>query len=219
MTTLYAETNLLLELAYRQEQADYCEQFLDAAEAGQLKLVVPMLALFEPLYKWRGDQDRHSKRAEEWQNLARQLDRRKDEVSAELHATLAQAAQHARKLVEIERRALANVIDRIARCARVIPLLPQDFAAAYEHEQMGLMPADALILVAILRDAREHSEAHERSNGLFFFTRDSNFTRNAVVHNRLKEAGIEPLSSAEHLVKKLRSRGAMLAEPRLARGE
>jgi len=45
---IYVETNLVLELAFQQEQFASCEKILQLCEAGQAQLVIPAYSLAEP---------------------------------------------------------------------------------------------------------------------------------------------------------------------------
>lgn len=49
MRRLYVESNFVLELVLAQEQSEYCENLLQAAEAGDIELVLPSFCLGEPL--------------------------------------------------------------------------------------------------------------------------------------------------------------------------
>lgn len=45
---IYAESNFVLELAFRQEDCDSCEDILKLAEAGKIELLLPAYCLGEP---------------------------------------------------------------------------------------------------------------------------------------------------------------------------
>lgn len=48
MTLVYVETNFVLELVLRQEQAESCEDLLQLGESGDVQLVIPAYSLVEP---------------------------------------------------------------------------------------------------------------------------------------------------------------------------
>lgn len=45
---VYCESNFVLELAYEQSEATYCQQLLAAAKEGRIDLAIPAYSLTEP---------------------------------------------------------------------------------------------------------------------------------------------------------------------------
>lgn len=203
MHTVYVETNFILRLALSQEQSNECERIVGAAEANKLMLALPILALFESLYKLRG---KRQNRAEQSSYLLRMLDdlRRSDvELHQEVASYLQQAHLRIGELDDHEREELAATIDRLRQCAHILPVSPSLFHEAYEHERRALQSADALMLTAILTHARDTQG--ER----FFLTSDSDFSSSPAVRQLIKDAGLQLFHKPQVLLTRLRARGVL----------
>lgn len=159
MIRLFVETPFVLQLALRQEQAGVCAQLLDLAESGALELVVPLLALVEPLGTFRLRTNKHRERNNRWREEARDLARTDEPRYRSAAQALKEARLHMAEMDDEERRRLDAVIARTWKSARIALPSASTFQIAYELERKGQSgkgqtSIDALAIATILEDAR-----------------------------------------------------------------
>lgn len=207
MVTLYVESNFILRLALRQEQRQECERLMQAAESNSLKLAMPVLALFESLYRIRGKSQERAAQDRQLLQMFKELRRTDIEPHLQAASHLHEARLKLELLDGLERSQLASTIERLGRCAHILGVSTSLFQEAYEYEaqeEMSLESADALMLSAILAHARETEG--ER----FFLTSDSDFSSSPAVRHLLKSAGLQLFREPQVLLTRLRARGVLL---------
>jgi predicted nucleic acid-binding protein len=145
---VYVESNFVLELAFRQEDCKSCEELLDLAEAGMIKLVLPAYCLGEPyeriVRRDRQRKDVHRKLSEELRELARS-------------APYAEAAANLNNLTgllvesgEQEMSQLNAVLSRLLRIATLIPTDHEVIHNALDAQQnLSLSPQDSIVYASI----------------------------------------------------------------------
>lgn len=143
-----AESNFVFEIALRQDEEEHASAILDLAEAGKIRLAVPAYALVEPLHKLarikrlRGD-------------LAQALDKelaemaRSADFSTVRESSTATVAALARKS-DVDKSEYGKVVDRLLRCAEVVPLTGAVIRAARSRELLDLASQDALIFESVV---------------------------------------------------------------------
>ena len=164
---VYVESNFVLELALRQEQARSCEEILDLCGRG-LRLFVPAYSLAEPyetLVRRRRQRRRVMRDLEsEWRQLARSAaysDHAEgfDTVSALL---ISSAEQDATRL-EAVRAKIMEVGD-------VIPLEESVLAASTRYQgAYGFEPQDAIVFASVVT----HLEGDTAGESSCFLNRNS----------------------------------------------
>jgi predicted nucleic acid-binding protein len=144
---VYVESNFVLELALKQEQHESCEQLVQLASAGSIKLVIPTFSLAEPHDALIA---RDKPRRKLGNDLKSHLDelgrseqyRRVPDTFGRLAGTLLAAGA-------IERDGLRRALERILEVAEVIPLDADVLRSASELQQKDWdMPAKDLIVFA-----------------------------------------------------------------------
>jgi hypothetical protein len=144
------ESNFVLELALRQEEAADADRIVKLAETSKIQLVIPACALFEPYEtlvrrsKQRGDLI--NKLRSEIEQLARSANfAHLRDSSTPVTGTLAES-------LKIEAGALCATIRRLADVALVLPLSDQTLKAAIDIQvQLRLQPQDAVVFASIDR--------------------------------------------------------------------
>lgn len=145
---IYVESNFVLELAFRQEDYESCENILKLAESGKIALMLPAYCLGEPYERLvrrdRQRRDVHRKLSEELRELARS-------------APYADAAANLNNLTgllvesgEQEMSQLNEVLVRLLDIATLIPLDREVLRNALLAQQnFGLSPQDAIVYASV----------------------------------------------------------------------
>jgi predicted nucleic acid-binding protein len=148
---VYIESNFPLELARRQEEVADAEDLLKLAEAQRIELVYPAIALTEPfstLLRYANERSRVL------QTLNHQLsDLARSQPHQPLVASMAPVVKLLTNLRKDETDLLEQVVDRILKVGRAVPLTASIFAAARAAEmQFDLSPQDAIIYASVVED-------------------------------------------------------------------
>jgi predicted nucleic acid-binding protein len=196
---VYVETNFVLEIALRQEQAESCEEILRLCKLRRAELVLPALAIaesYETLVRRHKDRKRlrldldkevgqlvrsegYSKRVLDFKGLAALLS-----DSAEEEAKRLQAAR-----------------DRLIRLARILPLDLPTMKSATTCEKRHSLPArDALIYASVIRDLRR------RRSESCFLSRDAGDFDDPGLVEELRRKGCKVLFHFKDGLRYLRSR-------------
>lgn len=114
------ESNFVLELAFRQDEAKECEQLLALAAEGAITLAIPGCSLFEP-YETLGRRTKHREYIsrllkDEFAQLSR------SEGLAELVDTSKVIGLLLAECGQVQLAELDSTIDKLSRAATVIPL-------------------------------------------------------------------------------------------------
>lgn len=145
---VYVESNFVLELAFRQEDCESCENILQLAEAGKIELMLPAYCLGEPYERLvrrdRQRRDVHRKLSEELRELARS-------------APYADAAANLNNLTgllvesgEQEMSQLNAVLGRLLEIATLITLDREVLGNALLAQQnLGLSPQDSIVYASV----------------------------------------------------------------------
>lgn len=151
-----AESNFVLELAFQQEECDEVERLVAMAEAGEVELVIPACALFEPYETLVRRRKERNTTLTRLRNELRQLARSKAfanlaETSRTVTGTLAESA-------DIEAKGLEDTVRRLVRCSVVQPLSARIFENALSaRTQFRLGPQDAIVFASVDEHARGHA--------------------------------------------------------------
>lgn len=182
---LYVETNFLLEIVLRQEQAESAESLLLAAESGVLEMAVPEFSLAEAYARVRrlgnGYAELHLRlQAEVTRELARSAHYTTAAAAIEplLTALREWTGEQLRRIDETALRALT-----VARCLAVNGPLFE--AALRLAERLALPTPDAVVLAAILHDL----DARPTSAHTAFATRDTRFHEDRAIRDELESRG------------------------------
>ncbi|HWE36158.1 MAG TPA: hypothetical protein VG406_06265 [Isosphaeraceae bacterium] len=158
---IYAESNLVLELALDQEQADAARRIVELAEAGRVALVLPAVALSEPFSNLAYRQRERRRIIGEIQRERAQLQR--SAMHRHLAVALAEISDRWDSLANVEDVALNVVAARLFRTAGLLPIDSHVFEAGLEYQvKYELRPQDAIIYASIVADlsgsAKENSQ-------------------------------------------------------------
>lgn len=151
---VYVESNFVLELAFMQEEHEYCEEIISLAEIGNIGLVLPAFSIGEPYEAWV----RRSKRRQELYNSlvteTQELSRSKpyQESSKELRELTNLLVQSG----EEEKRRLDEALDRILNIAEIIPIGLETIRAAISFQKSrSLKPQDSIVYASVLQHLKE----------------------------------------------------------------
>ncbi len=144
------ESNFVLELTYRQEEAQDADGIIALAEARRIELVIPACCLFEPyetLIRRRKD---NNALLGSLQTKLRQLAR------CEPYADLLDSSERVTRALadsgDIHAQSLSETVMRIARVANVLALTTEVIQAAIDAEALfQLSPQDAVVFASINR--------------------------------------------------------------------
>jgi predicted nucleic acid-binding protein len=146
---IYVETNFVLELALRQEQAAFCRRILARCLGGQSRLVLPAFSLAEPFHAIVGRFKQRRQAAEGIRTQLRQLSRH-ETLAQEVEALQSVTAFLVRSEVE-ERKSLQVAVQEVVRIAGIIPLDASTLDEAFEVERtFKLSPQDSIVLASVL---------------------------------------------------------------------
>ena len=133
------ESNFVLELAFRQDEATECERLLRLAAENAITLAIPGCSLFEP-YETFGRRMKHRAHVahllrQEFSQLARSEGREKLMETSDLVArVLAESG-------EVQGKDLDSTIDKVSNVATVIPLTAEVVQRARHSTRVSVVPA------------------------------------------------------------------------------
>lgn len=146
---VYVESNFILELALRQEQAAACEKILSICEAGKAKLVLPAFCIAEPY-------ETLVRRAKQRGNLSRDLATELGQLlRSEPYREEVGALQDVTNILlrsgEEETQRLNQTLDRVLNITDVIPLERNILMSAIAHQAgLDLSPPDSIVYASVL---------------------------------------------------------------------
>lgn len=194
---VYVETNFLLELAYRQERCDSCEEILRLAKEGQILLALPAFAAAEARLESR-------RRAKEREELHAQLRKHIREIArSEPFRGLMEESKGVmdalvQGLVQTQ-ESLEDLILAVETQGVHIPLTGEVVAMArWAASAYKIAPEDALVLESI------HSHAQRHSGAKCFVSRDRAFMA-PLIREHLSNEGCKILSDFPDAVAYIRN--------------
>jgi predicted nucleic acid-binding protein len=154
---VYIETNFILELAFAQEQQEYCQQVVALAEANKINLVIPAFSLAEPyetlVRRGKVRTQLHNDLGKELRQLSRS-----QPYQNEVQAFQSITGLLVRSIHEEDRR-LIDTLEHLSKVAYIIPLNGA-VIASITHQRTRHQPApqDAIVYSSVLQHL-------EQSNG------------------------------------------------------
>lgn len=144
-----AESNFVLQLALEQEEGAAARSILDLAANGEIRLVIPACALFEPYETLIRRRRKRGRLVAEFRREVNELAR--SNAFSELADSCRSVTDTIDGSAVTEANALDDAIDRIARVAIVLPLTSPivTAATAYRRLDYDLTPPDAIIFASI----------------------------------------------------------------------
>jgi predicted nucleic acid-binding protein len=204
--TVYVECPFVLQLALKQEHAEYCERIASAATGGAFEIALPIVALVGPLYVQRGDLNERRKLASAWRAQANQLKRTNAVTHQDAVAAMEEALVKVAPIDDADRTSIADTIARLSRTCRLLPFHESLFAQGFSIERrMGLTSVDALAVATILDEARTLNPlSHDRA----FLALDKKSMASAIPE--LRAAGVQMCGEPASLEAWLKARGVTL---------
>jgi predicted nucleic acid-binding protein len=142
------ESNFVLELAFRHEEAIHCTHLLTLAEQKAIQLVIPACALFEPYETLIRREKERAKVADGLKQELQQLAR--TDTYAELGKTSETVTRTLAESSKEQAGSLSKTIDRVVSIATVIPLdanvIKHSLAIQLAY---GLPPQDSVVFASI----------------------------------------------------------------------
>lgn len=144
----YVESNFVLELAFRQEHCESCENLLQLAEGGKIELVLPAYCIGEPYERLvrrdRQRRDVHRKLSDELRELGR---------SASFTDAVANLNSLTGLLIEAgeqEMSQLNGILIRLLDTATLISVDHEVLKSALRAQQnLGLSPQDSIVYASV----------------------------------------------------------------------
>lgn len=203
MIIIYAESPFVLQLAWKQEHEEICERIANGAAGHAFELVLPMVALVEPLNAQRKNSIERRNVADLWRKQVRQLKRTSSSIYQDAVAAMEDALVKAAAIDDEERVSIAATISRLSAICRVLPFRDSLFGDGFSIERrLDLTSVDALAIATILDDAR--TTTADRA----FLSLDRKSMAPAV--SLLKDAGVDVCNAPASLEAWLKARGVTL---------
>lgn len=152
------ESNFVIEFAQRQAEIADAERIVTLAENREIELAIPACALFEPYETLIRRRKQRSETIRRLIDEIAQLGR--SEHFAESLATYAPITHLLYGANEVERRALDDALERLTKCATVIPMSgPMLRSSLDARQRFSLQPQDSIIFTSVEHFLREHDGA------------------------------------------------------------
>ena len=194
---LYAESNFILELAFQQEEVEYCRELI-ALGNGTIKLVVPSFAITEPYWTLESRIRERKQLYQRFQNETVQL-LRSGSYSAHKER-FDQVRDILVDSIEIQKKSLDEITNAILQSSEVIPLDADLVARALDSkDKFGLTPQDAFIFASVM------SHAEERKGAKCFVTTNRKDFENPDLESELERVSCKLLTKFEHCLGYIRS--------------
>ena len=154
---VYVESNVVLELAFLQEEYESCLELLRLAESQAMHLVLPAFSIGEPYEVWvRRSKQRRALR-DQLRTAIRELSRSRP-YQASSHE-FQELTNLLLRSGEEEKRRLDEALDKILRIAEVIPIGLSTIRSAIAFQRSrSLAPQDSIVYASILADLAETPE-------------------------------------------------------------
>lgn len=141
------ESNFVLEIALRQEEAADAIKILELAEKREIRCVVPAYALVEPFHKLGRARRERRALVDNLGMAVAQMSRSSDFADIGARSTEVLAAIAAKS--DADEHEFNAVCDRILRCAEIIPMTADQLRAGMTRQLIDLGPQDALVFSAV----------------------------------------------------------------------
>jgi len=144
------ESNFVLELTFRQEEAIECERIMELASSGGVQLVIPACSLFEPF-------ETLARRRIQRDQILNALNRELRELArTQAYAGLAETSKSVTRALaesgELHAAALESVMWKIAGLSTVIPLTGETMRKALGYQLVYPLSAQDNIVLASIDD-------------------------------------------------------------------
>jgi predicted nucleic acid-binding protein len=147
---IYVETNFVLELAFVQDEHESCERILESCEAGQAMLALPAFCLAESYETLIRRRKKRRRIRDDLDTELRELGR-SGPYKQEIGAFRSVVGLLARSEEEEERR-LIDVLERVSRIAKLIPLEADVLSGVTPcRAKYSLTPQDSIVYLSVLR--------------------------------------------------------------------
>jgi len=153
---IYVETNFVLELTFKQEQYQSCEDILILCEQQRAKLIVPAYSLPEP-------HEKLNRQAKSRKELQKSLDTELGQLSrTSSYTSRIKSIQDIASLIvqsnEEERNRFIQYRERLLNVAEIVPLNTEILKEAASSETIyDLTPQDAFVYTSVIQHLR-HSQ-------------------------------------------------------------
>lgn len=152
-----AESNFVLELTFRQNEARECERLLELADNRTISLAIPACSLFEPY-------ETLIRRRKQREEILRRLrDELRDLARSEAYGHLEEASKSLTRVLaesgEVQASTLDKTIDKILRVATIIPLSAEVMRHTLAVQlAYPLAPQDAVVFASVDLYMREQGK-------------------------------------------------------------
>lgn len=196
---VYAETNLILEVAFQQEEASQCRDLLGMAEAGHLTLLIPAFCLYEA-------QDTLRRRLSEWQEQLKLSAKQLREISRieslrdEARATEQRLRALIADAVQASEQGLDEVIPRLIAHHQILPT-PADVMhmAMRDPEGSRLGLPDRVVLYSVLQSL------DQAPDDTLFVTKNKNDFKTQAVEGLLRQRRCTLITSFDGCLQRVKS--------------
>jgi predicted nucleic acid-binding protein len=165
---VYVESNFVLELAYFQEEHEFCERLLELATLQKIQLVIPAYCIAEPYHAWVQKAQKRKEISQRFADEIKELSRSKP--YAEMTQMLQPVPVKLLESSKAEKRVLDSKLLQILSVALVIPLEKTIVESAIGLQiSRGLLTQDSIVYASVLA----HLKSVEDSKSCFI-TKNSN---------------------------------------------
>ncbi len=180
---VYVESNFVLELAFEQEQHQFCQEVLELCDEKKVNLILPAYCLAEPLEKIVRQARDRSDLQKSLNTVLLQLSRTSSYASRlnsiqDIESLLVQSNEE-------EKQRFARLRDRLVNVAEIIPLtLDTIREAAMCEATYDLTPQDAIVFASVITHLRQNG-----SSPSCFLNRNSKDFDNPDIVTELSKSG------------------------------
>ena len=151
---IYAETNFVLEMAFRQEQCRACETIVSLCRERRIHLIIPAYSLAEP---YETLIRRHRRRKKLKNTLDTELNQlaRTDSYASEIR-NIQKLLNILLQSTEDEMKRFENVKNDLIKFAEIIPLNAEIMQYSTTHRKThDLSPQDAIVYASVLHHLQQ----------------------------------------------------------------
>lgn len=186
MTTVYVESNWILDVSLKQERYKYSMEILRFAEENKISLIIPMVSIAESCHVII---DRKIKTEAIVENCKKKL-HTIERSDIKEHRTLARPLRESilkmKELYEREKKQLDETVKNILAIAQILPINSRNFCESISIQtNLGLDPFDSLIYSLV----REHAATCKEDK--IFLNYDEDFKATSQLKKDMRKASIK----------------------------
>lgn len=201
MTTVYVETNWMLDVSLKQERHGYSMEIMRFAERNKISLALPVVSITESYHVIIGrkiETEEIVKRCKKKLDSIKRSDIKEHRVLA---APLRKSILKMEELYEREKQQLDKTVKNILAIVQILPIKQSNFDKSLSiQKNLGLEPFDSLIYSLV----REHAATCKKDK--IFLNYDKHFKATPELMKDMKKLSIKFFNDGEKCIDYLHSK-------------